>query len=562
MKYSGAGLTIELIRRQGIKMIAGIPGGNNLPIYDALHAAHVDNSIRHILVRQEQAGGFIAQGIARTTGNAAVCFATSGPGVTNLLTAIADAKLDSIPMVAVTGQVPQAMIGTDAFQEVDTYGLTIPITKHNFLVHSAAELLSVIPEAFRIAESGRPGPVVVDIPKDVQREIIEVEELPKPWAPVQNASTGTSITTADLEKAAAMIDAAKKPLIYAGGGIISGNAWEILQKFARKTDTPAVFTLLALGSMPADDPLSLGMLGMHGSVATNSVVDEADLLIVCGARFDDRATGTLSGFAPNAKILHMEIDPAEISKLRTPDCAITGDVKDSLTALEKKCRAVKHTEWRNRIEDLKKAHPETVYGDPMHPANLMRTIASCAPKDSIITTDVGQHQMWAAQAYPVNLPRSFLSSGGLGTMGFGFPAAIGAALANPERTVIAICGDGSFLMNIQELATLRELGLDVKIFLFNNGHLGLVRQQQELFYSKNYIASRFDMTPDFTAIAAGFGISSCTMGKFDKDAISNMFVKKGPMLVNMMIDPDKNVMPMVPPGAANTQALTEKGREI
>jgi acetolactate synthase-1/2/3 large subunit len=549
MKYTGAELTIKLLEQQGIEMIAGIPGGNNLPLYHALAAS----SIRHVLVRHEQAAGFIAEGMARTTGKPAVCFATSGPGVTNLLTAIADAKLDSIPIIAVTGQVPLGLIGSDAFQEVDTYGLTIPITKHNFLVRSAAELTSVVTEAFRIAVSGRPGPVVIDIPKDVQNEIISIDHLP---ARAQ-ADPRPEPEPASIREVVKRIAGAERPLVYAGGGVMASGAWEELQALVRKSDLPVVTTLLGLGLLPANDPYFLGMLGMHGSLVVNTAVERADLLIVCGARFDDRATGDVASFAAKAAVIHIEVDRAEIGKIRKPDVTVYGDVRLALRQIISLLPEQKRPDWREEIEKLKTSHAEEKPADPMHPANLMRTIAAFAPVNAIVSTDVGQHQMWAAQAYPVNRPRSFLSSGGLGTMGFGLPAAIGAALANPERTVIALCGDGSLLMNIQELATLAEENLDVKIFLFNNGHLGLVRQQQELFYEGRYIASRFGARPDFNAVASGFGIKAFSVNdSLSAGFIEQVFAFRGPELINLMIPETENVFPMVPPGAANTAALT------
>jgi acetolactate synthase-1/2/3 large subunit len=555
MNMTGAELIIKLLEQQGVRIVAGIPGGSNLPLYHAFAAS----KLRHILVRHEQAGGFIAQGMARVTGEAAVCFATSGPGVTNLLTAIADAKLDSIPVIGITGQVPLPLIGTDAFQEVDTYGLTIPITKHNFLVRSAEELLEVIPAAFRIALSGRPGPVIVDVPKDVQLEKIELASLPAPG----KADAISPPNPEAVRRAAALIAAAERPLVYAGGGVISSDASGALRDLVERSDLPVTATLLGLGALPADDPRFLGMLGMHGSTATNAVVDRADLLIVCGARFDDRATGKIEAFAPNAAVVHIDIDSAELGKIRAlgkADAAVAGDAGLALKSILALVPAQKRRAWWDEIDKLRAAHTETLPADPMHPGNLIRAIAALAPLDAIVTTDVGQHQMWAAQAYPVRFPRSFLSSGGLGTMGFGLPTALGAALARPEATVIALCGDGSLLMNIQELATLAEQNLNVKVFIFNNGHLGLVRQQQELFYQERYIASRFEHRPDFIAIARGFGIPAYALPAFDAAVIDQALKTKGPALVNMAISETANVFPMVPPGAANTKALTGRSK--
>ncbi len=551
MKLTGAELIVQLLERQGIATVAGIPGGANLPLYHAL----AGSGLRHVLVRHEQGGGFIAQGMARATGRAAVCLATSGPGATNLLTAIADAKLDSVPVIGITGQVPSSLIGTDAFQEVDTYGLTIPITKHNFLVKNAAELAQVVPEAFRIALSGRPGPVVIDVPKDVQKATVEIDALPEPG----KADPAPRPDAASLRRAAEMIAAAKRPVVYAGGGVISADASGPLRELAARSDLPVTTTLMALGALPADDPRFLGMLGMHGSMATNAIVDRADLLIVCGARFDDRATGKVDAFAPNAAVIHIDVDAAELGKIRIlgeRDAAVPGDVGEALTALLKLVPAVKRSEWWKEIDGLKAAHPETPPDDPMHPWNLIRSIGAMAPLDAIVTTDVGQHQMWAAQAYPVRYPRSFLTSGGLGTMGFGLPAALGAALARPECTVVALVGDGSLLMNVQELATLAELGLNVKVFVFDNGQLGLVRQQQELFYQERYVASRFERRPDLVAIARGFGIDARPLASFDAAVLERVLKDDGPALVNMAVSETENVFPMVPPGAANVQAIT------
>ncbi|MBN2353286.1 MAG: biosynthetic-type acetolactate synthase large subunit [Spirochaetales bacterium] len=550
MKLTGAELIVQLLERQGIRTVAGIPGGANLPLYHAL----AESGLRHILVRHEQGGGFIAQGMARATGRAAVCFATSGPGATNLLTAIADAKLDSIPVIGITGQVPASLIGTDAFQEVDTYGLTIPITKHNYLVKDAAELVQVIPEAFRVALSGRPGPVVIDVPKDVQKAAVEIDALPEPGA----ADPAPRPDPASLRRAAEMISAAKRPVVYAGGGVISADASGLLRELVARCDLPVTATLMALGALPADDPRFLGMLGMHGSMATNAIVDKADLLIVCGARFDDRATGKVEAFAPNAAVIHIDVDSAELGKIRSlgeRDAAVSGDVGVALTALLALAPAAKRTQWWKEIDAVKAAHPETPPEDPMHPWSLIRSIGAMAPLDAIVTTDVGQHQMWAAQAYPVRYPRSFLTSGGLGTMGFGLPAAIGAALARPECTVIALVGDGSLLMNVQELATLAEIGLNIKVFVFDNGQLGLVRQQQELFYQERYVASRFERRPDLAAIARGFGIEACPLASFDAAVVEQALLTDGPVLVNMAVSETENVFPMVPPGAANVQAI-------
>jgi acetolactate synthase-1/2/3 large subunit len=548
MKFSGASLTLELVKRQGVEIVAGIPGGANLPLYDALAAS----SLRHILVRHEQAGGFLAQGMARSTGKAAVCLATSGPGAVNLLTAIADAKLDSIPIVAITGQVASALIGTDAFQEVDTYGMSIPITKHNFLVRSVEELLEVIPEAFRIALSGRQGPVLIDIPKDVQQAGIELDSLPAPGA-LDPAPEADGVT---LARIARMIAAAQRPLLYVGGGVVASGAAEEVRALSSGCGIPAVCTLMGLGVLEPDDPLDLGMLGMHGSMATNHAVEEADLLIALGARFDDRATGTISTFATRAQVIHMDIDDAEIGKIRRPDVSLACDLGSSLKRLVRLVAKARRAEWRARIEALRALHPPLSFEDPSHPANLMRAIAGMVPENVLVTTDVGQHQMWAAQSWPVRRPHSFFTSGGLGTMGFGVPTAMGVALANPHDMVVCLSGDGSLLMNIQELATIAENGLDIKICVFNNGHLGLVRQQQELFYGKRYMACRFESRTDFAAIARGFGIPAFTISMpHDHDALAAALSADGPALLDIAVSETENVLPMVPPGKSNIEAI-------
>ena len=551
MKMTGAELTMRLLERQGITTIAGIPGGANLPLYDALRAS----SIRHVLARHEQGAGFIAQGMARATGGAAVCFGTSGPGATNLLTAIADAKLDSIPIVIVTGQVPQAMIGTDAFQEIDTYGLTVPITKHNFLVRSAAELLAVITDAFRIATSGRPGPVVVDIPKDVQNASIEIAAYPAPG----RADPSPSPCDEDVARAAAIINAAERPVFLVGAGVIAADASATLRRIAEHASIPVAATLLGLGALPHDHPLFLGMVGMHAARCTNLILEECDLLVGLGIRFDDRATGKAAEFCPNAEIVHVDIDPSELGKIKRPTLGMMADVGATLRALEPMVRRNDRPAWTEHVTTLRTTHPLVMPGadDPLDPYGIIRHTAALLPDDAIVTTDVGQHQMWAAQAYPFTRPRQWLTSGGLGTMGFGLPAAIGAALAMPERTVVCFSGDGSLLMNIQELATAAEEGVNVKIVLLNNAHLGLVRQQQQLFYGGRYHASRFNSEPDFVAIARGFGVRAWDLGEAADPVttLANALTEPGPSLVNVPIDSAANVYPMVPPGGANRDMI-------
>lgn len=548
IKKTGAQIIITLLERQGIRTIAGIPGGANLPIYDALAQ---NQAIRHVLTRHEQGAGFIAQGMARATGRAAVCFATSGPGATNVLTAIADAKLDSIPIVCITGQVPYAMIGTDAFQEVDTYGMSIPITKHNFLVRSADDLLWVIPEAFRIALSGRPGPVLIDVPKDVQVAEVEFEEWPEPGCP----DPFPRFDPVDLKSAARLINRSRRPILYIGGGVIQSGAGSLAVDLAEKASVPTVMTLLGLGAMPADHPLSLGMLGMHAARYANLALEECDLLIAAGVRFDDRATGKVAEFCPGAEIIHIDIDPSELDKIKTSHIGIVGDVgavlKSLLPLVEKQLRK----EWLTLVSRLKREHPQRFDGanDPLNPYRLTRLAAQLLGDQAIVVTDVGQHQMRTAQVYPFRRPRHWLTSGGLGTMGFGLPAAIGAALARPDCPVVCFSGDGSLLMNIQELATAVEQNVNVKIILMNNNSLGLVHQQQELFFARRIFASDYQARVDFTKVAEGFGVRACDLNRSDdpQQALAHVLSEPGPCLIDVAVDIREMVYPMVPPGAAN-----------
>lgn len=551
-RFTGAQLIVHLLERQGITTVAGIPGGTVLPLYDALSQS---TQIRHVLARHEQGAGFIAQGMARTQGKPAVCMACSGPGATNLVTAIADARLDSIPLICITGQVPSSMIGTDAFQEVDTYGISIPITKHNYLVRDIAELPQVISDAFRIAQSGRPGPVWIDIPKDVQTAEIEIDVLPEPG----ERAPAPQFSAESVQAAAAMINAARRPVLYLGGGAI--NASDAVHQLAEKASLPTTMTLMALGMLPKAHPLSLGMLGMHGARSTNYILQEADLLIVLGARFDDRAIGKTEQFCPNAKIIHVDIDRAELGKIKQPHVAIQGDVAEVLAQLIPQTDASDRADWRQLVADLQKEFPGAIptEGDPLSHYGLINAVAACVDDSAIITTDVGQHQMWTAQAYPLNRPRQWLTSGGLGTMGFGLPAAVGAALANPDRKVICFSGDGSLMMNIQEMATAAENQLDVKIILMNNQALGLVHQQQSLFYTQGVFAATYPGTINFMQIAAGFGLHTCDLNaEADPHAALQAAISHpGPALIHVRIDPEQKVYPMVPPGAANTEMVGE-----
>lgn len=579
MKKTGAEIIIRLLEQKGIEIISGIPGSANLPLYDALS----NSSIRHLLARHEQGAGFIAQGMARSTGKAAVCFATSGPGTTNLLTAIADAKLDSVPVVAITGQVSTSKIGKDAFQEIDTYGMTIPITKHNFLVRSAEELLYVIPEAFHIAETGRPGPVVVDVPKDVQLQLCEI---PEEFYPVFNNDylrnhsglTGggvgkqTSetlaagnedikycrqgqINDAILDKIMDQLNNSIRPVILYGAGIIESNSESELLAFAEKNNIPVISTLRGLGAFPCLHPLYLGMIGMHGAKHANQLIEEADVVLALGIRFDDRATGKISEFCSKAKIIHIDIDKAEIDKIMVSHISMCCDLKAffcrALPLLKRDSREV----WLSIVETSKRKNEGSTLNrnDIFHPVSIINEVAVNVPEDTIITTDVGQHQMWVAMHYPFKSSRTFLTSAGLGTMGFGLPAAIGASLANPDKKVVCFTGDGSIHMNIQELATLAEVSANVTVIIFNNGFLGLVRQQQELFYGKRYIASQFNVRPDLAMVARGFGIKSFDLEKEEKpvETLVEALSIDGPVLINVPVRSEENVFPMVPPGAAN-----------
>ncbi|HEU4617851.1 MAG TPA: acetolactate synthase large subunit [Gammaproteobacteria bacterium] len=552
IRMTGAEIVVRALERQGVTHVAGIPGGAVLPIYDALCRS---NTIRHVLARHEQGAGFIAQGMARASGRPGVCLASSGPGATNLLTAIADAKLDSVPLVAITGQVPRGMIGTDAFQEVDTFGLSMPITKHNFLVHSALELVRVLPLAFRIAASGRPGPVLVDVPKDVQNEAADVGV----WPAAGGAAAPLEPDAAALDRAAELIDAAERPILYFGGGVVSSGAAESAVALAERMQAPAVMTLMALGVMPGAHPLSLGMLGMHGARSTNLALDRSDLLVAIGARFDDRATGKAAEFCPRAKIVHADVDAAELGKIKTPDVAIVGDAGRVLRGLLERVGTRDRRGWLAAVAELKREHPLWRPGrDSLRqPYGLVEAVAGCLDEPVVVVTDVGQHQMWAAQAYPHSGPRAWLTSGGLGTMGFGLPAAIGAALAAPDRKVVCFTGDGSLLMNVQELATAAEEQVGVKIVLMDNGSLGLVHQQQSLFYGGRSYASKYRASPDFVALAAAFGVRAIDLDRAadPRRALAAALAAPGPGLVHASIDVEEKVFPMVPPGAGNLEMI-------
>ncbi len=570
MKQTGAQIIVKLLEMYGIKTVAGIPGGMILPLYDELNKS----KIRHVLVRQEQAAGFIAQGIARSTGNVAVCMATSGPGALNLLTAIADARADSVPIIAITGQVNTTQIGTDAFQEADTFGLSFPVTKHSILVKTPEELLEAIPRAFEIALNGRPGPVLIDIPRDVQLKECEFDEWPDiSKVRVHDIRFHTPIDeyAQKMGDISSLLAGAKKPVLFCGGGCNSSEASAGIQGFINNYELPVVTSLMGLGCIPNDSPAFIGMVGMHGCYAANVAMNEADVVIAAGVRFDDRATGLVSKFCPNAKIIHIDVDAAEVDKILEASISVVADVESVFPVLaqlvsEKKIKA--EGGWLKKIQKLKTENYSVENGRPKNekltnPRELIAKLPEYAAYsglnqgDLIVTTDVGQHQMWAAQYYPVDRPRSFLTSGSLGTMGFGLPAAIGAALANPEKRIVCISGDGSIMMNIQELATLRELNLGVTVIVLQNGTLGMVYQQQKYLFDKNYSASVFDQNPDLLAIAAGFGIETVdadTDPEWYKKAFDCKRANK-PCFVRCSVDSEENVLPFVPGGRANIDAI-------
>ncbi len=570
MKQTGAQIIVKLLEMYGIETVAGIPGGMILPLYDELNKS----KIRHVLVRQEQAAGFIAQGIARSTGNVAVCMATSGPGAMNLLTSIADARADSVPIIAITGQVNTTQIGTDAFQEADTFGLSFPITKHSILVKSPEELLDAIPRAFEIALNGRPGPVLIDVPRNVQLAECEFKEWPDiSKVRVHDIRFHTPIDeyAEKMGQIADLLSKAKKPVLFCGGGCNSVEASAGIQNFVNNYPLPLVTSLMGLGCISYDSPSFIGMLGMHGSYAANFAMHEADVVIAAGVRFDDRATGLVSKFCPDAKIVHIDVDAAEVDKILSSTVSVVADVESVFPVIaqlvaEKNIKA--DAAWLKKIQKLKEENASLDCGRPKgeklaNPRELISKIPEYAAysgfnsDDLIVTTDVGQHQMWAAQYYPVGRPRSFLTSGSLGTMGFGLPAAIGAAIAFPQKRTVCISGDGSIMMNIQELATLAELNLPVTVIVFVNGTLGMVYQQQKYIFEKNYSASVFASQPDLVTIARGFGIQAVdadTDPEWYKKAFASNADKK-PWLVKVSVDSEENVLPFVPGGRANIDAI-------
>ncbi len=559
MKMTGAEIVCESLVREGVEVIFGIQGGAILPLYDKLPQYP---QLRHILVRHEQCAAHSADGYARATGKVGVCFATSGPGATNLVTGIANAYLDSSPLVAITGQVARPFIGKDAFQEVDITGITLPITKHNYLVLDAGSLARTVKEAFYLARTGRPGPVLIDIPRDVFIEEAEFHYPGKVNLPGYKPTLQGH--PAQIKKATNLINEARHPLIIAGRGIIISGAYAELQHLAETAQIPVVTTLLGIGCFPESHILSFGMIGMHGMAYANMAVNSADLIIAIGMRFDDRATAKVSGFAPSGRIIHVDIDPAEIGKNVRVDVPIVGDAKVILKEINKLVAPAQHLEWVRQLDEWRKEHPSTVvrYSDGLLPQFVVRKIYEATNGEATIVTGVGQNQMWAAQHYWYNRPNSLISSGGLGTMGFGLPAAIGAKIGCPDTPVWCIDGDGSFQMTLHELATITQEKVAVKIAIIDNGFLGMVRQWQELFYSKRYVATRLS-GPDFVKVAEAYGIPALKVKHKEEvvPAIERAIAEPGPFLIDFVVEPEENVYPMVPPGATLAEVMEAPTKE-
>ena len=560
----GARILLECLSRLGIKEIFGYPGGAVIPIYDELYSF---KDIKHYFARHEQGAVHEADGYARSTGNVGVCLATSGPGATNLVTGIMTAHMDSIPLLAITGQVTSTLLGKDAFQESDIVGITVPITKNNYLVQDIRELPRILKEAYYIASTGRPGPVLVDIPRDIQLEEIPYDEFKKLYEqefelegynPVYEGHKG------QIKTAIKMIKDSKKPLIIAGAGILKGHAYDELKEFVDKTNIPVAMTLLGLGSFPGNHELALGMIGMHGTTYANYAANEADLVIAAGMRFDDRVTGNPLKFLPNANIIHIDIDPAEIGKNKLIDVPIVGDVKNVLAELNRKIPKLSHTKWLDEVAKLKKKYSLTfrkTEEDVLIPQEILFEINKLTKGEVIVATDVGQHQMWTAQFIKFNNPYTILTSGGAGTMGFGLPAAIGAQVANPDKKVLAIVGDGGFQMTFQELMMVKEYNLPVKIFIINNSYLGMVRQWQELFHEKRYSSVDLSYNPDFIKIGEAYGIKSIQLkNKKDlKKYLKKILESDEAVLVECIVEKEENVYPMIPAGKDVSQLVGKRG---
>jgi len=562
-KMAGKQMVVEALKREGVEVLFGFPGGAIIDIYDALEQ---DGTVKHVLVRHEQGAAHAADGYARASGKVGVCLATSGPGATNTVTGIATAYLDSIPIVVLTGQVPTALIGNDAFQEVDIVGITRPCTKHNYLVKDVKDLPRILAEAFYLARSGRPGPVLVDIPKDVQNGKAEFHYPEKIRLRSYNPVVEPHIK--QIDRACKLIEGASRPIIYAGGGVVISSAHEELMELAEEMHAPVTMTLMGLGGFPGTHPRSLGMLGMHGSYCANMAMANSDLILAVGARFDDRVTGKIEAFAQHAKIVHIDVDPTSIQKNVKVDVPIVGDCK---CALQKLVKAVKrlgrpaeqwrelYAPWLEQVKAWESRHPLTYKKDPdiIKPQYVIEQLYQMTKGRAIISTEVGQNQMWTAQFYKFDTPRSLLSSGGLGTMGYGLPAAIGAQMAFPDKLVIDVAGDGSIQMNIQELATAMEQRLPVKIVILNNQFLGMVRQWQELFYERRYAATRFDVTPDFVKLAEAYGAKGLRATKPGEveGVLKEGIDYPGLVIMEFAIAREEGVFPMVPAGKATTEML-------
>jgi acetolactate synthase-1/2/3 large subunit len=559
MKMTGAQIICDCLVKEGVEVIFGILGGAILPLYDTLPQFP---QLHHVLVRHEQCAAHAAEGYARATGRVGVCFATSGPGATNLVTGIANAHLDSSPVVAITGQVARRFIGKDAFQEVDITGITLPITKHNYLVRDTSQLGKVVKEAFYIARTGRPGPVLIDVPKDVFQEQVEYRAPGKvdlrSYKPVLKGHP------AQIQKAAKLINEAQKPVILAGRGVIISGASEELKALAETAQIPVVTTLLGIGCFPESHVLSYRWLGMHGMAYANMAINASDLIIAIGMRFDDRATAEVASFAPQAKIIHIDIDPAEIGKNVRVDVPIVGDVRAVLSPLLKLITPAQHGDWLQQLDTWRREHPSTDIRDSSSilPQYVVRSIYEATNGDATIVTGVGQNQMWAAQHYTYNKPNTFISSGGLGTMGFGLPASVGVKMGRPDASVWCIDGDGSFQMTLHELATIQQERLAVKIAIMNNGFLGMVRQWQELFHGKRYVATPL-WGPDFVKLAEAYDIPGTKVRHKDEvvPAIQKAMAHDGPFLIDFGVEPEENVYPMVPPGASLVELLEAPKKE-
>jgi acetolactate synthase-1/2/3 large subunit len=554
---SGARMLVECLAREGVDCMFGYPGGVTLPFYDVLY----DCAIKHILVRHEENAAFAAEGYARATGKVGVCCATSGPGATNLTTGLVDALMDSIPIVAITGQVSSKLIGSDAFQEADTFGITRSATKHNYLVKDLADLPRIVHEAFYVASTGRPGPVLVDIAKDVFQGQGHYEPVTSIHLPGYKVFTEGH--AGQIKRAAQLVQESSRPLVYSGGGVIAAGAYRELREFVELTDAPVVQTLMGLGALSSDHPNFISMPGMHGSYAANMALTGCDLLIALGVRFDDRVTGRLAAFAPHAKVIHVDIDPAEIGKNRAPDVPIVGDVKRVLGKLNKTLSETRPVDeklssarraWWHQIREWKAEHPLTaeVSDSEIKPQHLMREIDRLSAGHAIVTTDVGQHQMWAAQLIRFNEPRLWITSGGLGSMGFGLPSAVGAQMARPDKLVFSLVGDGGFQMSIPELSTIMVNQLPIKIVIMNNGHLGMVRQWQTLFFNGRLSSVHLGCFPDVQKLAAAYGFQGASVEKPSElaGALERAVAEPGPYLLNVAVTPFESVYPMVPAGAA------------